>query len=79
MKMMKILLSALDRGLRDELSQMDGYANAYATMNILAMYHLVEQLCEGRGAISIFQLVAKILKMKQGDKYTTYAKDFKDT
>jgi hypothetical protein len=80
MKLMNKLFEPIEKNLRDELTQIPGYDEAYRQLDLLQLWRLIEQSCVGRGAVSIFQLVARILGMKQnGGSYTSYAKNFKDS
>jgi len=78
----KDLLSALlihmEREVKDKIQSSPDYEEAYAAFDILTIWQLTEQVCVGRGAVSIYELTTKLLKLKQTREYSSYAKDFRE-
>jgi len=78
MKLLNKLFEAMEREIRDKMTQSPGYQAAYDGNDLLALWHMAEQICVGRGAVSVYQLVFRIMRMSQKEEYTSYAKEFKD-
>jgi hypothetical protein len=55
------------------------YANAYVAFNILEIWNMTEQVCVGRGAISVHTLIIKLFRTTHREGYQRFANEFKDT
>jgi len=77
-KLIAKLLSTMDKEVKDSLITSAGYDEAYARFDIMTIWNLTEQVVTGRGAISVYSLIVRLLKHKQEGAFTTYAKEFKD-
>jgi hypothetical protein len=78
MKLMNKLFDAMDKEIRDKMTQALGYQFAYDNCDLLALWRIAEQICLGRGSVSISQLILRIMKMKQTGSYTSFCREFKD-
>ena len=77
-KLMSKLLMAMDKDVKDSLVTSPGYQAAYNQFDIHEIWNLTEQVVVGRGAISVYSLVTRLLKHTQTGAYNKYEKDFKD-
>ena len=72
------LLMAMDKDVKDSLVTSAGYQAVYNAFDIVAIWNLTEQVVVGRGAMSVFALVTRLLKHTQTSSYIKYEKDFKE-
>jgi hypothetical protein len=75
-KLISKLLGAMEREVKDKVTSQPGHANAY---NILEIWNMTEQVCVGRGTISVYTLITKLLRTTQWEGYQRFAKEFKKT
>ena len=67
---------AIDKDVKDCLVTSAGYRAAYDAFNMLAIWDVTDQVFVGRGAISVYSLVTRLLKHTRTGTLTK--KDFKD-
>ena len=72
------LLSTMDKDVRDALMTSAGYQAFYDAFDILGMWRLTEQVVLGRGAISVYSLVVRLLRYTQEGAYNKFEKEFKE-
>ena len=78
-RLMAKLLMSMDKDITTSLMAAPGYQAAYDAFNILELWRMTEQVVVGRGAISAYTLIARLLKLKQGsDPFAKFDKEFKD-
>lgn len=77
-KLISKLLMSMDKEVKNSLTTSPGYRDAYDHFDLLRIYNMTEQVVLGRGAISIYSLIVRLLKCKQGESYNQYDKEFKD-
>ena len=77
-KMLFSLLAAMDKEVKNALTTTEGYQQLYDTFDILGIWNMTEQTVMGRGAISVYTVVVRLLKCMQNDGYTMYEKEFKE-
>ena len=75
---MSKLLMAMDKEVKDSLVTSAGYQVAYNAFHIHEIWNLTVQVVVGRGAISVYSLVTRLLKHAQEGAYTKYEKEFKE-
>jgi hypothetical protein len=73
----KLLLS-MDKDVKDALTTSPGYQEFYDEFNLLEIWNLTQQVVLGRGAISVYALIVRLLKHTQDGAYTKYEKQFKE-
>jgi len=76
-KLIYKLLSSANTEVKSALTTSPGYQQLFDNYDILGMWQLTEQVCLGRGAISVYTMVVRTLKLKQEESYYQYQKDFK--
>jgi hypothetical protein len=47
----------MERELKDKVTSQPGYQNTYVAYDIHAIWNMTEQVCVGRGAISVYALI----------------------
>jgi hypothetical protein len=78
--LLSALLLRMDREVTNKVQASNGYEAAFAAFNVFAIWQMTEQVCVGRGAVSVYTLITTLLKMKQlPNKYNDYAKEFRET
>jgi hypothetical protein len=77
-KLMSKLFLHMDKEIREKIQNAEGYNDAYEQFDLLRIWQMTEQVVIGRGAISIYAITAKLVKLKQTGDYTRYTKEFKD-
>jgi hypothetical protein len=50
----------MERDVKDKVQASVGYVEAYHTHDVLAVWLITEQVCVGRGAVSIYVLTARL-------------------
>lgn len=78
-RLMYKLLSSADVTVKTALTTSPGYQQYFDSYDIHGMWMLTEQVCMGRGAISIYSIIVRLLQLKQQDTYYVYERDFKRT
>lgn len=75
------LLSSMDKEVKDAVMSCNEYAPLYTAYDILGLFNLTEQTIVGRGAISIYTVVAKLLSLKQSNfsSFASFQRQFKET
>ena len=76
-KLMFKLLSKADTTVKSALTTSPGYQQLFDTFDIHGLWNLTEQVCLGRGAISVYAVIVRLLHLRQDGLYNTYEKDFK--
>ena len=81
MRVISKLMLSMEKDTRIKVEAQPGYQQAYRESNLLELWHMVEQVVQGRGAMSIFALTTKFLKMRQEgpEDWPRYAKEWKNT
>jgi len=77
-KLISLLLIHSDKEIKDSLTTSDGYQQAHDTFDLLAIWQMVEQVVVGRGAISVYSLIVRLLRCKQEENYNTFEKEYKE-
>ena len=77
-KLISKLLMAMHKDVKDSLLTSAGYQAAYNAFDLHTIWNLTEQVVVGRGAISVYSLVTRLLKYTQDGAYTKYEKEFKE-
>ena len=77
-KLISKLLMSADKEMKDSLTTHPDYKGFYQTYNLLGIWNLAEEVAVGRGAISIYSLITRLLEHKQEGAYTSYEKEFKE-
>jgi len=72
------LLSKLSREILSKVESHTNYDEALVNADLLTIWQITEQVAVGRGAISMYQIAVRLLKLKQSGEYTEYANAFKD-
>ncbi len=73
------LLDNLSDELRIKLEAHEDYANALGTFDFLKLYNIVEQIVLGRGSVSIYQAILRIINLKQTpNEYVRFQNTFSD-
>jgi hypothetical protein len=72
------LLMCADKDVTSGLTTSAEYAGFYSNFDILGIFQLTEQVCMGRGAVSVYASIVRLLQTKQHDQYNKYAKEFKE-
>lgn len=76
-KLLSRLVSKMSREVKTKVSTNPRFKDAYKRLDILSIWNMVQDVVLGGGAVSVYQLTLRLLKMKQeGENYTSYAKDF---
>jgi hypothetical protein len=76
-KLISKLLSKADTTVRAALMTSPGYQQLFDSYDIHGLWQLTEQVCMGRGAISVYALIVRLLQLKQQEEYNVYEKEFK--
>jgi hypothetical protein len=76
-KLIYKLLSSADPTVKSTLTTSPGYQALFDACDIHGLWHLTEQVCVGRGAVTTYALIAKLLNTRQKDSYHEYQKSFK--
>jgi len=77
-KLIAKLLSSADKEVRSTLVTSPGYDQIYRNYDILRLWNLTEQVCMGRGAISVYTLVVRLLGIRQTASFHEYDRAFKE-
>jgi hypothetical protein len=77
-KLLSKLPGAMEREVKDKVTSQQEYQNAYVAYNIHVIWNMTEQICVGRGAISVYALITKLLKTTQREGHQKYSKEFKE-
>ena len=77
-KLISKLLMAMDKDVKDSLTTSEGYREMYDTFDILGIWNLTEQVVMGRGAVSVYSLIVRLLRCNQDGAYTKFEKEFKE-
>ena len=78
-KLTAALFDALSEEVRAKVGQHKDWTNARREYDILKQWRIVEEIVVGRGAVSLYTQIAKLIKVKQsGEDFTGYMKSFKD-
>ena len=72
------MLFSIDKDVKDALTTSPGYQEFYDEFNLLEIWNLTQQVVLGRGAISVYALIVRLLKHTQDGAYTKYEKQFKE-
>ena len=68
----------MDKDVKDSLTTSPGYQGFYDRFDVLEIWNLTQQVVLGRGAISVYTLIVRLLKHAQDSSYTNYEKMFKE-
>jgi hypothetical protein len=77
-KLISTLLMSMDKEVKESLTTAPGYQDAYNAFDLLRIYNMTEQVVLGRGAISVYALIIRLLKSSQVGSYNKFEKEFKD-
>jgi hypothetical protein len=78
-KLMSKLISTMDKEVYDEVSNDQEYDKIMQDFDLLKLWNLMEQVCVGRGAVSIYSVITRLLKLKQAkDEFVAYNKTFSE-
>jgi hypothetical protein len=78
-KLTAALFDALSEEVRAKVGQHKDWTHARREYDILKQWRIVEEIVVGRGAVSLYTQIAKLIKVKQsGEDFTGYMKSFKD-
>lgn len=74
------LLGAMDKEIKEAVMTSPEYDVMIRDLNLLGLYHLVEQVVTGRGAVSAYATILKLFNLRQDGKsgYYRYEKEFLD-
>eukprot|EP00981_Chlorochromonas_danica_P012233 scaffold4684_cov156-Ochromonas_danica.AAC.1 len=81
MKVISMLLGHMEREIRDKVEATQGFQQARITANLLAVWRITEQVVQGVGAISIYALTSRFMRMKQKgpEDWAHYVKEWRAT
>jgi hypothetical protein len=69
-KLISKLFMLMDREVTDKVTSSQGYEEAYARYDLLTLWNMLEQVVQGRGAVSIYALTTRLIAHKQvGEGY----------
>lgn len=79
MKVISKLLSSMERDIRDKVEAAQGFQQAIRTANLIEVWNLTEQVVQGVGAISIYALTSRFMRMRQKgpEDWAHYAKEWR--
>jgi hypothetical protein len=76
-KLMSKFISTMDKEVYDEISNDQTYDAIMQSFDLLKLWNLMEQVCVGRGAVSVYTVITRLLRLKQdGDQFISYNKTF---
>lgn len=70
------LVSRLDTKVKNKVTGAPGWKAAYDGFNLLQVWLIVEEVVLGSGSISGYQLITRLIKLKQEGDYSEYCKTF---
>jgi len=70
------LVSRLDTFVKNKVTGAPGWKAAYDGFNLLQVWLIVEEVVLGSGSISGYQLITRLIKLKQEGDYSEYVKTF---
>jgi len=67
----------MDRVVTNKVTSAQGYEEAYAKYDLFTLWNMVEQVVQGRGAVSVYAQTARLIARKQvGSDFTRYSTEF---
>ena len=72
------LLTSMVKEVKSRVVTSEGYAAAAGNYDILTVWNLLEQVVQGRGAMSVISLTVRLLRLKQSGGISEYIKEFKE-
>jgi hypothetical protein len=77
--LLSTLLETMDRSIKDQLITTPGFDKAFNKFDHLEIWRMTKQVCVGRGAVSVYSQILKLLHCKQvGTNYPKFEKEYKD-
>ena len=64
-KLMSKFISTMGKEVYDEISNDPEYDKIMKDFDLLKLWNLMEQVCVGRGAVSVYTVITRLLKLKQ--------------
>ena len=76
-KLMSKLISTMDKEVYDDVTNDQTFKTIMKDFMLHELWQLMEQCCVGRGAVSIYTTITRLLKLRQeGDQFVSYNKAF---
>ena len=77
-RILSTLLTSMVKEVKSRVVTSEGYAAAAGNYDILTVWNLLEQVVQGRGAMSVISLTVRLLRLKQSGGISEYIKEFKE-
>jgi len=67
----------MDKVVFDEVSNDQNYRQMIRDFDLLGLWNLIEEVCVGRGAVSVYSVITRLLKLKQEkNEFVSYNKAY---
>jgi hypothetical protein len=76
MKLISKLLSVMDKDVKTSVTASRDYQSMLQKFDLLGIWKLTEQVAIGRGAVSVYAQLVKLIQMRQAGSFDQYAKEF---
>jgi hypothetical protein len=72
------LLSHMDREVKDKVKAEGTFQELYDRFDVLGIWNLTQQVVIGVGSMSVYNVISRLLRLKQKGMYVTYQREFQD-